>query len=143
MWTMVCCAMYCETIYMTRWSICYGTWSDFSPKIMFLESLKHTHKKCQILTNKSVKNMTQTLLAITLQRILLNRVKEENVKIVHNQKVILRMSYNYSYVFVCIKLQINGSIQVIFVVLFTLWLKSLVKINYVPFKTPVLILPLT
>jgi len=64
--------------------------------------------------------MTQTLLAITLQRILLNRVKEENVKIVHNQKVILRMSYNYSYVFVCIKLQINGSIQVIFVVLFTL-----------------------
>jgi hypothetical protein len=28
------------------------------------------------------------------------------------------MSYNYSYVSVCIKLQINDSIQVIFVVLF-------------------------
>jgi len=87
---------------------------------MFLESLKHAHKKCQILTNKSVKNMTQTLLAIILQRILLNRVQEENVKIVYNQKVILRMSYNYSYVFVCIQIQINDSIQVIFVVLFTL-----------------------
>lgn len=60
--------------------------------------------------------MTQTLLAIILQRILLNRVQEENVKIVYNQKVILRMSYNYSYVFVCIKLQINDSIQVIFAV---------------------------
>ena len=55
----------------------------------------------------------------------------------------LRMSYNYSYVFVCIQLQINDSTQVIFVVLFTLYMKSLVKINYVPFMTTVLIPPLT
>jgi hypothetical protein len=87
----VCCATYCKTIYMTRWSICYGTWLDFSSKIMFLESLKHNMptKKCWILTNKSVKNMTQTLLAVILQRILLNRVQEENVKIIY----IIRRQY--------------------------------------------------
>lgn len=49
------------------------------------------------------------------------------------------MSYNYSYVFVCIKLQISDGIQVNFVVLDTMYLKSLVKINNVPFMTPMLV----
>jgi hypothetical protein len=83
--------------------------------------------------------MTQTPLPIILKLILLNGVREDNVKIIYNQKLILHMSYNYSYVSVHIKLPISDGIQVTFVVLITMYLKSLVKINNVPFMTPMLV----